>query len=171
MQLLFLFGKSGVGKSYVARVCAEDFGFVAYEGDQDLTAEMKLAIAEHRPFTPAMRSRFAAVLAERVSAVWSELVDTPGLVVSQGLFKEQQRLELQQRFPHARWVWVRASDVTLRARLAKRVEHAASASYAELVNAGFEPPQLAHDVLENDLDRASVVRQLGTILNFDGHGS
>lgn len=164
MQLLFLFGKSGVGKSYVARVCAEDFGFEAYEGDRDLTPEMKEAIAQHRPFTPDMRSRFATVLAERVTETWTALTESAGLVVSQGLFKEQQRRELEARFPHARWVWVRASDDTLRARLAKRSEHAASASYAELVNVGFEPPLLAHEVLENDLDRASVVRQLGTIL-------
>jgi hypothetical protein len=32
------------------------------------------AIAQHRLFTPAMRSRFAAVLADRVTATWAEPV-------------------------------------------------------------------------------------------------
>jgi gluconate kinase len=166
VQLLFLFGKSGAGKSFVARICAEELGFQAYEGDQDLTPEMQEAIAEQRPFTPEMRSRFAVVLGERVAAACAELaMDHPGIAVSQGLFKEQQRSGLARRFPSASWIWVRAEDETLHARLAKRAGHAASASYAERINVGFEPPTLAHDVIDNDHDRANVVQQLRRLLD------
>jgi gluconate kinase len=159
-----MFGKSGAGKGYVGAVCVEELGFTLYEGDRDLTPSMKQAIAEQRPFTPAMRADFARVLACNVHRAWNELKlakpRSPGLVVCQGLFKERERRWLSQRFPEACWLWVRASAERLHARLEQRIGHVASAAYAELVNAGFEPPQLVHQVLDNDGDRALVVQQL-----------
>jgi gluconate kinase len=164
MQLRFLFGKSGVGKSYVSAVCVEVFGFTQYEGDRDLTADMKQAITAQQRFTPAMRAAFAEVLARNVRSAWSELTiaepRSPGLVVCQGLFKERERRWLSECFPEARWLWVRTSPELLRERLARRTAHAASSEYAEIINADFEPPQLPHDVLDNDGDRESVIRQL-----------
>jgi gluconate kinase len=83
--------------------------------------------------------------------------------VCQGLFKERERRWLSERFPEARWFWIRTSPELLHARLARRTDHAAPGAYAELVNDGFEPPQLAHDVLDNDGDRARVIQQLKTL--------
>jgi gluconate kinase len=148
----------------VGALCVEDFGFTQYEGDRDLSVTMKQAIADQRRFTPALRAELAEALARNVRRAWTELAlvepRSPGLVVCQGLFKERERRWLSERFPEARWLWVRASPELLRARLAQRTAHAASAAYAELVNADFEPPQLAHDVLDNDGDRARLIQQL-----------
>lgn len=167
MQLWFLFGKSGAGKSYVGRLCVEVFGFTHYDGDRDLSPAMKQAIAAQRRFTPAMRAEFAVLLAENIRSTWHELArvepHSPGLVVCQGLFKERERGWLHERFPDARWLWVRTEPELLSTRLGQRTAHAASAAYAELINADFEPPQLAHDILDNDGDRTRVIQQLNAL--------
>jgi shikimate kinase len=42
------FGQSGAGKSFVGRVCTEEFGFEQYDGDRDLTPGMLEALREQR---------------------------------------------------------------------------------------------------------------------------
>ena len=165
---LFIFGESGAGKSYVGALCVAELGFELYDGDRDLTLTMGEAISAQRLFTPAMRAEFAEVLARNVRSARDELLlrsaPARGLAVCQGLFKERERRWLSAQFPAARWLWVRTPPGLLRERLAQRAGHEASAAYAALVNAGFEPPELAHDVLDNDGDRARVVRQLRVLL-------
>lgn len=164
MQLWIFFGPSGAGKSFVARVCAEEFGFEAYDGDLDLTPAMRAALREQRVFTLEMRAEFVTVLVRRIRERSSELErrQVPGLAVSQGLFKIRDRERLQSELPAARLIWVRASGALIEARLLRRTEHVASSDYARLVNGGFEPPDpnTSCPVLDNDGDRARVVQQL-----------
>ena len=164
MQLWIFFGQSGAGKSFVGRVCAEEFGFEQYDGDRDLTPEMQRALREQRVFTPEMRAQFTLVLSRGIRERWSELsrsqTPAPGLAVCQGLFKLRDRAELQRAHPNARLIWVRASEALIEARLQQRTGHVASSAYARLVNTGFEPPPPGGDVLDNDGDRARIVEQL-----------
>jgi len=168
VHIWIFFGQSGVGKSFVGRVCAEEFGFEQYDGDRDLTPEMLRALREYRVFTPGMRAEFAAVLSrgirERCLALTRSQEIRPGLALCQGLFKRHDRNQLELDFPQARLVWVRASEELIEARLLRRVDHVASNAYARLVNHGFEPPAPGSDVLENDGDRLRVVQQLRAFL-------
>ncbi|HSB94870.1 MAG TPA: hypothetical protein VLC91_00365, partial [Spongiibacteraceae bacterium] len=59
---LFLFGLAGGGKSYVGNLIGRLAGWRVYDADDDLTDEMKQALAEHRPFTPPMRDRFFEIV-------------------------------------------------------------------------------------------------------------
>ena len=164
MHLWIFYGPSGAGKSYVGRVCAEEFGFDHYDGDRDLTPEMRRALREQRAFTPEMRAQFTDVLSHGIRERRLELGQSrppvPGLAVTQGLFKNRERDRLQREFPEARLVWVRAPEAQLEARLRARSGHIASRDYARLVNSGFEPPAAGSPVLDNDGDRARVVEQL-----------
>lgn len=164
VHLWIFFGQSGAGKSFVGRVCAEEFGFEAYDGDRDLTPEMRRAVREHRVFTAEMRAAFTTVLSckirERLLEIAGAQNPSPGLAVSQGLFKIRDRNQLQGDLPNARLFWVRASAELIEARLQTRTDHVASSAYARLVNSGFEPPVPASDELENDGDRARLVEQL-----------
>jgi len=168
MHLWIFYGQSGAGKSFVGRVCAEEFGFELYEGDRDLTPEMQDALREQRVFTSEMRAEFTAVLSHRIRqrclALTRDPGRTPGLAVCQGLFKICNRDQLQLDFRNARLIWVRAPQALIEARLQQRAGHIASAAYAQLVNSGFEPPVPGSDVLENDGDRRRVVEQLRAYL-------
>jgi gluconate kinase len=169
VHLWVFFGQSGAGKSFVARICAEEFGFEQYDGDRDLTAEMLLAVRESRLFTTEMRATFVAVLSRGIRERRTEAVQgqrsSRGLAVCQGLFKIRDRNQLQANFPRARLVWVRASEELIETRLRQRAGHIASSEYARLVNGGFEPPPPNSDVLENDGDRARIVEQLRRYLH------
>ncbi|MET0790305.1 MAG: hypothetical protein ABW061_02175, partial [Polyangiaceae bacterium] len=150
MHLWIFFGQSGAGKSFVGRVCAEEFGFEQYEGDRDLTPEMLEALREQRVFTQQMRSEFTAVLSRGIRERRFELTQSdalhPGIAVSQGLFKARDRAQLQLDYPDARLIWVRAPESLIAARLQQRTGHIASNTYAQLVNSGFEPPAHGADV-------------------------
>ncbi len=68
-MLIYLFGLPAAGKNYVGEVLAEEFGYTFYDGDLDLTPEMRDAVREGRPFTEVMRDRFYAVLVGRLAAL------------------------------------------------------------------------------------------------------
>jgi gluconokinase len=168
VHIWIFFGQSGSGKSFVGRICADEFNFELYDGDRDLTPEMLRALYEHRIFTDEMRTGFTAVLSRGISAKLVEIAhthrSTSGLAVCQGLFKLRDRDRLQLDFPNARLIWVSASDALIEERLRRRAGHVASSDYARLVNGGFEPPAPPRDILENDGDRARVVHQLRAYL-------
>jgi gluconate kinase len=166
VHVWIFFGQAGAGKSFVGRVGAEEFGFQEYEGDRDLTPEMRTALREHRLFTDDMRIEFTAALSRGIRLRCLELARNPsaGLAVCAALFKARDRNRLQGDFPEARMIWVRAPEPLLEARLQKRTGHAASSSYAQRINRGFEPPEPGGNVLENDGDRTRVVEQLRAYL-------
>jgi len=168
VQLWIFFGQSGAGKSFVGRVCAEEFGFDVYDGDRDLTPDMQQALREHRLFTDEMRVAFTAVLTrgvrERCLESTQRQSSVSGLAVCTALFKIRDRNQLQLDLPDARLIWVRASEPIIEARLQARMGHVASSSYARFVNRGFEPPELGSDTLDNDGDRHRVVEQLRAYL-------
>jgi len=168
MKLWIFFGQSGAGKSFVGRICAEEFGFEQYDGDRDLTPEMRDALREQRLFTPEMRAEFTTVLSRSIGQRWSEYARSqapvPGLAVCQGLFKIRDRAQLRRAHPDARMIWVRASEALIATRLQKRTGHVASSAYARMINSGFEPPAVDSDILDNDGDRARIIEQLRAYL-------
>lgn len=169
MRILIFYGRAGAGKSFVGRVCAEEFGFEVYDGDRDLTPEMQRALREHRTFSDDMRIEFTAALSRGIRQWCSESVrkesKVPGIAVCAALFKARDRKKLQLELPSARLVWVRASEPLIEVRLQQRTEHLASSGYAQLVNRGFEPPDPGCDVLDNDGDRGRIIEQLRAYLS------
>ena len=94
---LFLFGLAGSGKSFVGNLIGAHAGWHVYHADDDLTDEMRQALAEHRPFTGPMRDRFFAIVVERIRALQRE---HPRLVVTQAVYKRQHRdYLLAQKLP------------------------------------------------------------------------
>ncbi len=141
--LLFLFGLAGAGKSHVARLLASHADYVVYEGDGDLPPSMRAAIARKEPFTDAMRDELCTRLIARIQ----ELSAThPRLVVTQALYKEQHRQRVQQAFPAMKFLWVRASDDTIRERLVSRGD-AVTPDYAAKMRRNFEVPSGSIELL------------------------
>ena len=101
----FLFGLSGAGKSYVGDVISQQTGWPVYHADIDITAEMKLALTEARPFTDSMRDEYFSQLLEHIKD--RQQSDLP-LIVTQGAYKQKHRDFLRKHLPQLTFVWVDA---------------------------------------------------------------
>ncbi len=159
-MLLYLFGLPAAGKNYVGQVLADEFGYTFYDGDIDLTEELRDAVREERPFTDTMRDRFYAVLVTRIAALRRECAD---LAFCQATFKERHRALVAEAFPDVVFVLVEAAEAVRLARLAVG-DNPVTVDYARQIAAFFEPPGHAHFVIRNEGGRAEVVAQLRRLL-------
>ena len=158
-MFLYLFGLPAAGKNYVGQVLAEDFGFTFYDGDRELTPEMRDAVREERPFTDAMRDRFYAQLVDHIATLRLAHSD---LAVAQATFKERHRALVARAFPDVVFVLVEAGEAVRLARLAQG--NPVTVAYARQIAAFFEPPGHAHFVMRNEGRRAEVVAQVRRLL-------
>ncbi len=164
-MFLYLFGLPAAGKNYVGQVLAEEFGYTFYDGDLDLTGELRDAVRDGRPFTDPMRDRFYAALVARIAELRR---DHDNLAFCQATFKERHRAQMAAAFPDVVFVLVAASDAVRLARLA-RGSNPVTVEYAQRIAAFFEPPQHPHFVIRNEGGRAEVVEQLRALLAWLGH--
>lgn len=155
---LFLFGLAGSGKSYVGNLIGERAGWHVYHADDDLTDEMKLALAEQRPFTGPMRDRFFALIVDKISQLQQQHVH---LVVTQAVYKQQHRDYLLTHIPDMELICVGADDATIIQRINRRSDGITVASAAAL-RADFEEPASDCRIIVNNSDATAIVRQLNS---------
>lgn len=155
----FLFGLSGSGKSYVGDVIARHTGWDIYHADEDITPAMKLALAESRPFTVAMRDEYFQLLAQKIRAR-----QRPGkpLLVTQGAYKQYSRDFLQNQVPGLQFVWVDAPDALVVERLQHRQDGISTRS-AVALRGDFEPPSGGLCIV-NDKDQEHILSQFRACL-------
>ncbi len=158
--LIYLFGLPAAGKNYVGRVLEESFGFIFYDGDLDLTPEMRDAVREERPFTEGMRDRFYRLLVGRVTELHTQ---HPRLAFGQATFKEHHRELMREAFPDVVFVLVEA-EAEVRAERLARGGNPVTVEYARLIDGLFERPQHPHFIITNNEGREDVVRQLAALL-------
>jgi carbohydrate kinase (thermoresistant glucokinase family) len=151
----FLFGLSGAGKSNVGDVISQHTGWPVYHADIDITAEMKLALTEARPFTDSMRDEYFSQLLEHIKD--RQQSDLP-LIVTQGAYKQKHRDFLRKHLPQLTFVWVDAPLDMIIKRLEQRGQGIRAASAAALFK-DFEPPRDNSFRLINDGDKTRVLEQ------------
>ncbi len=159
-MLIYLFGLPAAGKNYVGRVLAEEFGYTFYDGDLDLTPEMRDAVREERPFTAGMRDRYYAILIDRIAELRA---GSPDLAFGQATFKEHHRQLVQSAFPDVVFVLVEASAV-VRAERLSRGGNPVTVEYARRIDGLFERPRHPHFIITNNDGREEIVRQLAGLL-------
>ena len=157
--VLFFFGLAGAGKTHVGRLASRLSGRFFYDADDDLSAEMRLALTEQRPFTEAMRDEFFPRVAQEILSLQRQHV---GLVVTQGVYKQRHRDYLRTRVPGMEMLCVSCSPAVLRQRLALRQQGISSSSAAALL-ADFEAPAPGMRIIDNDADDAGIVQQLNRL--------
>lgn len=155
---LFLFGLAGGGKSYVGNLIGRLAGWYVYHADDDLTDEMKLALAEHRPFTEPMRDRFFAIAIEKILALQKQ---HSKLVITQAVYKQRHRQLLSAKIPNLELVCVTAADAVIFQRIKKRDEGITVESAAAL-RADFEIPASDCKIIVNDGGTADIIKQLNS---------
>ena len=155
-NILFLFGLSGAGKSYVGNLIGELDDWYVYHADDDLTDEMLLALKEQRPFTESMRDDFFPVVAQRVLALSRK---HKRIVVTQGVYKQRHRDYMMAAVPEMEMLCVDASNRFIEQRLGNRAKGISNAS-AEALRRDFELPDSGTRIITNQDGPIEVVQQL-----------
>ncbi|MGE5606460.1 MAG: AAA family ATPase, partial [Bacteroidota bacterium] len=145
-SLVIFFGKTGAGKSYAAKMFAEEFGYYFYDADLDLTDEMREAIVSGQVFTDGMRSRYFEIIQGKTKEL---LKLNLKVALAQGFFKNKNRSKFSEAFPFAKFIWVDADDLVLEQRILER-NSSVTLEYARKINQLFEPPDFSCEKLFNN---------------------
>lgn len=160
-MLIYLYGLAGAGKNYVGGVLQDTFGFAFYDGDLDLTGELREAIHTNRPFTDEMRDRFYEVVSRRIGEL---RIDFRFLTYGQATFKERHRRQILAAYPDTIMVLVTADFPVRMARL-QHDDRLIAADYARRIDPFFEPPQHPTFQIDNSSTRANVEAQCLALLS------
>ena len=118
-MIYIIYGLPGSGKSYLAKLLKEQFGFYYWDGDNAVTEEMHACLVQGNAFTQDIRDRFTVGLIKRIHLL-KKIIPNENIVISQALYKSSNRQEIIKQFPEARFICVQANDDIIRERLAAR---------------------------------------------------
>jgi len=149
MSLIILFGLPGTGKTYVGKVFEKYFNCYFYDGDNDLTNEMKEAIKTKTVFTDQMRDAFFKILISKIQDLRSRIKN---LVVVQTFIKEKYRIDLLEKIPKAKFILVETKKEIREKRLMSRTDYPLDLEYARIMEKNFEKPKINHLIVVNDGD-------------------
>ncbi|HIF9431289.1 TPA: shikimate kinase [Photobacterium damselae] len=158
-NVLFLFGLSGAGKSYVGDVIGQHSGWHVYHADEDLTQEMRRVISEQKPFTEQMRDDFFVKIVSRIKQLQKQ---HKKIVVTQGAYKNKHRHYLLQSIDDLELIMVSASDSLIHKRLEHRHNGISNQSAAAIKHVFETPNHLAH-VIENNEGAEFIIQQLNAL--------
>jgi len=159
-MLLIVFGLPGAGKTYVGKLLKDEFGFYFYDGDRDLTDEMRQALKEKKLFNDSMRDVFFQNLKIRLLQLHKTKKQ---LVVAQTFIKEKYRNQLLKALPYAIFILVQTKTALRERRLLQRND--LDQDYVKNMVKLFEKPTIEHFQIANDADgKIQVMKKLKKIL-------
>ncbi len=155
-SILFLFGLSGSGKSFVGNLIQERTGWHTYHADDDITDEMQLALERKKPFTHDMRNQYFPIITHKILSL--QRIHRR-LVVTQAVYKQQHRDYLINKISNMEMICIDAPDQLISQRLAHRNDGITHASAAAL-RLDFEPPIKGTKIIHNDANSERIINQL-----------
>ena len=161
MQVFVLFGLPGAGKTFIGKALQEHFNFHLYDGDIDLTAEMKEAIRTEAVFTNDMRDLFFKKVIKRALELQAKY---DRLVIAQTFIKEKYREQLLGVIPGAKFILVHADERIRKERLAKRIEFPIAASYAMNMSGYFDTTLIEYSTINNNSEGTEEIRKQFSLL-------
>ncbi len=163
MSLIILFGLPGTGKTYVGKVFERYFDYYFYEGDKDLTEEMKVAIKVQKVFTDRMRDVFFDRLIKQIQKLAAK---HKKLVAAQTFIKEKYRFNLLKKIPETKFVLIETKKSIREKRLAQRTDYPLDLKYARKMETNFEEPKINHLIIVNDKNGdKNIKRQINSLAN------
>lgn len=156
-RVIFFFGMSGAGKSYVGDIIgAFNKDCYVYHADEDITDAMEKALKSKRPFTDQMRDEFFAIIATKIRNLIKQYDQ---VVITQGAYKQKHRDYIAREVPGIEMIWVDASQDIIHERLKQRLEGISIESADALVK-DFEEPPLLSKAISNTKDGNFIIEQL-----------
>lgn len=156
MSLIILFGLPGTGKTYVGKIFKKYFDYYFYEGDKDLTDEMKDAIKIQRVFTSQMRNVFFEKLIRKIQNLKSEYKN---LAVAQTFIKEKYRVGLINKIPETKFILIETKKSIREKRLIKRDDYPLDLEYARKMEVNFDKPMIDHLTITNSIDGIEDIKE------------
>lgn len=160
-MLIVLFGLAGSGKSFVGQVLANVFHYYFWDADEVLPVKMQECIRDKKPFTQDMRDELTQIIINKTNELRN---NHQNIVISQALYKEKNRREIQTHFPDALFIQIKSNSKIITQRLKTR-HNWVDEDYAKKLEVNFELPILAHHVIINNKDEAELINQLKQLLN------
>jgi len=156
MSLIILFGLPGTGKTYVGKVFEKYFDHYFYEGDDDLTSEMKTAIKTKTVFTDQMRDTFFKILISKIQNLKSKYKN---FVVAQTFIKEKYRIDLLKKIPETKFILIKTKKEIREKRLMKRTYYPLDLEYARKMEVNFDKPRINHEIIINDIEGVDDIKK------------
>ena len=164
MKIIVLFGKIGSGKTYIGKLLEKYFHFYFYEGDLDLTPEMKNSLKKNQPVTDSMRNKFFDILIINLNMI---IKNHKNIVVSQTFIKEKYRKMFLRKFPKSEFVYIKSDDKKRREKVARRSDYNFKKSYVLKMDKNFEEPKIPVKIITNDFNgRSDIKHQLEKVLAY-----
>lgn len=158
MPLIVLFGFPGTGKTYIGKIFEKYFSYYFYDGDYDLTKEMKMAIKERKTFTDRMRNIFFKKLIKNILILKKK---HKKLVVSQTFIKEKYRVDLINKIPETKFILIKTKKTIREKRLAERYEYPLQMEYTRKMCLNFDKPMINHQIIINNDDGIeNIIKQI-----------
>ncbi|MFA5770276.1 MAG: AAA family ATPase [Patescibacteria group bacterium] len=165
MSLIILFGLPGAGKTYVGRVFEKYFDYYFYDGDNDLTPEMKEAIKTKTVFTDEMRDGFFEILINRIKEL---SLEHKKLVVAQTFIKEKYRAALIKKIPTTKFILVKTNKDIREKRLMQRTDYPLDLEYARIMEINFEKIKINYSkIINNSNGNEDLRRQIKLLCKFE----
>lgn len=165
MSLIVLFGLPGTGKTYVGKVFEKYFDYYFYEGDHDLTEEMKEAIKTKTVFTDEMRGVFFERLISKIQDLGSKI---QYLVVAQTFIKEKYRAALIKKIPTTKFILVKTNKDIREKRLMQRTDYPLDLEYARIMEINFEKIKINYSkIINNSNGNKDLRRQIKLLCKFE----
>jgi gluconate kinase len=155
MSIVILFGLPGTGKTYVGKILKKYFDYFFYEGDEDLTNEMKTAIKKQEVFTDQMRDKYFEKLINRILKLKSE---HKKLAVAQTFIKEKYRINLINKIPEIKFILIETKKNTREKRLNERCDYPLEIEYSRKMCKNFEEPKVNHQIIINNQDGDKTIK-------------
>lgn len=163
MSLIILFGLPGTGKTFIGKVFEKYFDYYFYEGDRDLTREIKSAIKTKTVFTDQMRDVFFKILINKIHDLSTQ---HKKLVIAQTFIKEKYRVDLLNKIPEAKFILIETKKDIREKRLAERVDYPLDLEYARKMENNFDEPKVSHSIITNDIDGAKNLQRQIELLDY-----
>jgi len=165
MSPVILFGLPGTGKTFVGKVFEKYFKYYFYDGDNDLTPEMKAAIKSKTVFTDKMRDIFFEILTNKIKALAEKYAK---LVVAQTFIKEKYRIDLLKKIPEAKFILIETKKNIREKRLMERIDYPLDLEYARKMEGNFDSPTIDYLKMTNDTHGDKVIKeQIEKLVLFD----
>jgi len=164
MSLIILFGLPGAGKTFVGNIFKKYFDYYFYDGDNDLTKEMKEAIKVQKVFTDQMRDIFFKRLINEIQKLLA-LSEVEGkskhkkLIVAQTFIKEKYRVSLINKIPNTKFILIETKKIIREKRLMQRTDYPLDLEYARKMEISFERPMIDHLVITNNIDGVEDIKK------------
>ncbi|MBI4009216.1 AAA family ATPase [Candidatus Roizmanbacteria bacterium] len=156
MPTVVLFGLPGAGKTFIGKILSSDYGYHLYDGDVELSGEMKELIKKKISFTDKLRDNFFERIIKNISKL---KVKHKKLVVSQTFIKEKYRKKVLEKFPETTFILIDTATRIREARLLKRKEAPLDIEYVRKMVVNFEKPSIDHHTIHNNKEGPNHTKQ------------